>query len=141
MLASANFALKRPMKKLADKYLDPFEIVQAVGKNAYRLSLSVGWKIHSVFNVALLEPYVRRSGVISPAPDILDGEEEWEIETILDSRTHYGKLQYLVRWKGYPGQDQWEPATHLDHAKDSIEAFLESRKGKPTKQKRRCTKK
>jgi hypothetical protein len=40
----------------------------------------------------------------------VEGEEEYEVETILASR-HFGrrkKLQYLVKWKGYPDSDnQW----------------------------------
>jgi hypothetical protein len=38
-----------------------------------------------------------------PPPDLIDGEEEYEVESILKSR-RYGrgrKVQYLVKWKGY----------------------------------------
>lgn len=28
-----------------------------------------------------------------------DGEEEWEVEEVLTSRTHYNKLQYQVQWR------------------------------------------
>ena len=40
----------------------------------------------------------------------MEGEEEYEVKKILDSR-QFGrrqKLQYLVKWKGYPdSENQW----------------------------------
>ena len=46
------------------------------------------------------DPY---PGQIAPPPPaiIIDREEEWEVETIVDSGLHYNRLQYLVKWKGY----------------------------------------
>src|SRR5882672_11625124 len=47
---------------------------------------------------------------LKPPPELIKGEEEWEVEQILGKR-HFGqgkKLQYLVRWKGYlPAHNQW----------------------------------
>jgi hypothetical protein len=45
-----------------------------------------------------------------PPPDLINGEEEYEVEHILDSRRHGRgrKVQYLVKWKGYPdSENQW----------------------------------
>jgi hypothetical protein len=42
-----------------------------------------------------------------PTPELINGEEEYSVEKILDSR-HFGKrrrLQYLVKWEGYPDSD------------------------------------
>ena len=39
--------------KLEHKYLGPFEIVEAVGNQAYRLKLPFKWRIHPVFHVSL----------------------------------------------------------------------------------------
>lgn len=51
-----------------------------------------------------------------PKPDIIDGEEEYEVEKILDSRVYRRQLQYLVQWKGYgPGDNSWQPAKNLEH--------------------------
>src|SRR6266487_2361292 len=36
-----------------------------------------------------------------PLPEIVDNEEHYEVEEILDSRLHRNKLQYLVKWKGF----------------------------------------
>ena len=45
-----------------------------------------------------------------PPPDLINREEEYEVEEVLQS-WKFGrgcKVQYLVRWKGYPESDnQW----------------------------------
>ena len=36
-----------------------------------------------------------------PALDLIDGQPEWEVESILKVRRWRNQLQYLVRWKGF----------------------------------------
>jgi hypothetical protein len=65
------------------------------------------------------------NGCIPPPPEPVevDGKEEYEVEKVLDSRMHRKKLQYLVSWKGYPGQDSWEPEANLANSKDFVAEF------------------
>ena len=62
---------------------------------------------------------------MQPPPDLVDGEEEYEIEEILDLRK-YGrgcKIQYLVKWKGYPSSDnQWVNWDDM-HAEEALAKF------------------
>jgi hypothetical protein len=37
---------------------------------------------------------------------MVDGEEEYEVEAVKDSWLHYGKLEFLITWKGY-GREVW----------------------------------
>jgi Chromo (CHRromatin Organisation MOdifier) domain len=67
-----------------------------------------------MFHTDLLTPYketlTHGINYQRPPPGLVDGEEEYEIEKILDSRRYRRgcKLQYLVKWKGYPDSDnQW----------------------------------
>ena len=61
----------------------------------------------------MLEPstlnlFPTREAILEP-PVILDGEPEYEISEILDSKIdkhHKCRLQYLVRWAGYEGTDE-----------------------------------
>ena len=99
-LNSKNIDLTRPSKKLDWKFYEPYMIRDIVGKQAYCLNLPPAIKIHNVFHVSLLEPCdLPSDGTAPPLPPPIkvDGEEEYEVEEILDSKTHRGKLQYLVK--------------------------------------------
>jgi hypothetical protein len=129
-LSRKHISTNRPSSKLDYKRLGPFKILEVVGeaKSAYKLELPVQMRIHPVFHVSLLTPY--KANTIpgrqqAPAPPVvIDGNEEWEVEKILDSRIHYRKLQYYVDWKGYtPADRTWEPAEHLSHAPKLIEEY------------------
>jgi hypothetical protein len=83
---------------------------------AYQLQLPPTWTIHDVFHAGLLTPYceTKKHGAnfTKPPLEIVDGEEEYEVEAIRDHRYHGQgrKLQYLVKWKGYPeANNTWEP--------------------------------
>ena len=60
-----------------------------------------------------------------PLPDLVEGEEEYEVERIVDSRHHSRRktLQYLLKWKGCPDSDN-EWVSHKDmHASDAIRDY------------------
>ncbi|MBW0536410.1 hypothetical protein O181_076125 [Austropuccinia psidii MF-1] len=56
-LASKNIKTKRPMNKLSERWLGPFEVLKKIGSHAYHLKFPQQWKsVHPVFHVSLLEP-------------------------------------------------------------------------------------
>ena len=72
--------------------------------------------------------HIRRQSYtfIKTPPDIVDGEEEYEVEEVLEAKTQGRgcKLHYLIKWKGFPiGESSWEPTDNLQHAPDAIKAF------------------
>ena len=98
-LNRCNIETTHPSQKLDQKRLGPFEIVNVVGESkvAFELKLPSHWRIHPVFHASLLDPYqankIRgREQLLPPPPDIVNGELEYEIEAVLDSRVRRNKL-------------------------------------------------
>lgn len=118
-----------PKKKFDDKWLGPYSITKVVSRNAYKLKLPPSFgRVHPVFNVSLLRSFVEDVIAERPRPKaslpvIVDGQEEYKVERILDSRIRYRRLEYLVSWKGY-GQDEnsWTPALNV-HAPRIVRTF------------------
>ncbi|ETW82507.1 hypothetical protein HETIRDRAFT_450354 [Heterobasidion irregulare TC 32-1] len=49
-----------------------------------------------------------------PLPEVLNDEEHYEVEEIVDSKKQGWGTKYLVKWMGYPeADDTWEPYTLL----------------------------
>ena len=119
-LDAKNLSLPYQTLKLAPRRHGPFTILQRVSPVAYKLELPLTWTIHDVFHASLLTPYHETSqhgdNFTRPPPDLVDNLEEFEVEEVINHR-HFGKkrrLQYLIKWKGYPTADNtWEPADQV----------------------------
>src|SRR3978361_453345 len=137
-----HFRTTRPSKKLAEKYLGPYEIIAQPGMLSYTLHLPDNFRaVHPVFHISMLEPATPNpfpERTIPPPPAIVIDEEEdnYEIDEILDSkidRHRKCKLQYLVKWMGYEGTGQdsdWVLATEVN-ASELIEDFHRLYPAKP----------
>ena len=137
--------MTRGMKNLREdrntpKRYGPFKVTQKISPVAMRLALPQSMKIHNVFHIDLLLPYKETEQYGTPytrPPPIIDSEEEYEIENILDARRHGRgrRLQYLVHWKGYPhSDDSWIDHKNL-HAPEALSDFYFSNPaaaGRPT---------
>ena len=92
-------------------------------------------KIHPVFhsNLLRLDPNDALPSQHTPPspPIIVDGEEEWEVERILDSQLHYRKLQYKAQWKDHPPDNTWYPASDFVNAPEITQAFHRQYPQKP----------
>jgi hypothetical protein len=44
-------------RKLLPKWIGPFKVVQKVGHVSYMLEMNLGWRVHPVFHISLLELY------------------------------------------------------------------------------------
>ena len=107
----------------------PFLVNKKLSPVTYRLKLPTMMKIHPVFHADLLTRYRETDkhspNYEKPPPKIIDGEPEWEVEKIINSRLHgrYKRLQFLVRWKGFPpSEDSWVPELDLS-ALDLLKDF------------------
>ena len=127
LLRSINIRTLRPKKKIDHKQLGPFRILEKIGTQAYKLELPERYDaIHPVFHISLLEPWHSRGEDPEPQAILVEGEEEWEVDKILDKRIKKGQLEYLVQWADSPPYENfWEPVKNLRNAKKSIAVYEE----------------
>jgi len=118
-------------KKLKPRKLGPYKIIKKVSPVSYKLDLPKNIRIYPIIHVSEFEPYYEdhfERIKEPPPPIIINDEEEYEVEEILDKRKHYGKIQYLIKWKGYPlSEASWEPEKNLN-CPDLIKKFNKSNK-------------
>lgn len=90
-------------RNLAPKRHRPFKIQKVFSKLIYKLALPSNTKIYPVVHASLLTPYHETAqhgrNFLEPPPDIVDGQEEYEVEAILAHQPWYGNTRYLVKWK------------------------------------------
>ena len=114
-------------EKLTERFVGPYRIKEIVSSNAVKLKLPSTVKIHPVVNVSRVQRYVgqvegQRKEQLAPV--IIEGEEEWKVERILNKRKVRGKDKYLVRWKGFMAEsDTWEGRENLENAREAIKEF------------------
>jgi hypothetical protein len=131
-LEGKNLRISQPTAKLAPRRHGPFEVIQVMSTVNYHLELPTQWSIHPVFHTDLLTPYketiMHGPNFTQPAPELIDGEEEYSVEKILDS-WWFGRrwcLQYLVKWEGYPDSDNmWVDKDDI-FADDKVQDFKNS---------------
>ena len=84
-------------------------------------------KIHPVVNVSRIRKYtsqVDSQRKETPKLVIIEGEEEWEVEKILNKRKVQGKDKYLVRWKGFIVEgNTWESKEKLENVQELVKEF------------------
>lgn len=141
-LEGKNLQTNQPATKLVPKRHGPFRVVQVMSPVNYRLELPTQWSIHPVFHTDLLMPYhetpTHGPNYQCPLPDLVEGEEEYKVEKVLDHQ-HFGrrrKLQYLIKWKGYPDSDnQWvdkddvfadDAIADYQHTKSDLEGSIKT---------------
>lgn len=122
----------RPSPKFDYRRIGPFQISKLVGANTAQLNLESSLqRLHPVFNVSLLTPYIAptlggRPDSTAPKEPVTESTpiHQWShVSGILDHRNR-GKKQpeYLLRWlHGSPADDTWVPLTNIS---TNIEPFL-----------------
>jgi len=109
-LNERNIVTARLFKKLDDKMLDSFKITDSVDF-FYKLKLSDTMCIHDVFHSELLCSVIDNSlsdqKNESSKSIVINDENEWEIDDILNFRWYQRRLQYQVKWKSYDNDLNW----------------------------------
>ena len=100
-LDSRNLKIGYLSWKLASKQDGPFTITEVLGPVTHCLKLLNQWQIHDVFYASLLSPYCETKthgpNFMKPPPDLIEGEEEYEIEAIMSHKKWGQGYQYLIK--------------------------------------------
>jgi len=89
----------RRTEKLMERFIGLYKVKKIVLANAVELELSSTIRIHPVVNVSRIHRYIGQvegQKKEQPALVIIEGEEEWEVERILNKQQIRGKDKYLV---------------------------------------------
>ncbi len=105
-----NIITARLFKKLNDKMLNSFQIIDFID-SFYKLKLFKTMHIHDVFHSKLLCLVINDS--LSDQKNeflksiVINDEDEWKINDILNFRWYQRWLQYRVKWKSYDNDLNW----------------------------------
>ena len=137
--------------KLRHQWYGPLTITEAIyGDNdsevpvSYRLNLPPQWRVHNVFSVSKLKPYIEidvakwpgRKKPQPPPTQLVDNQAEYVVEEILgyrDVQRGRGKRrEWLVRFEGYgPMDDMWLTLQDLNTGGMISDHWLEFEKSLP----------
>ncbi len=109
-LNEQNIITARFFKKLNDKMLNSFQIINLID-SFYKLKLFKTMRIHDVFYSELLHLVINDSlsdqkNELSKSV-VINDEDEWKINDILNFRRYQRRLQYQVKWKSYDNDLNW----------------------------------
>ncbi len=109
-LNERNIITVKSFKKLNDKMLDSFINLDLID-SSYKLKLSESMHVHDVFHSDLLRSVVNDflSDQKNEFSDsiVINDEDEWEINDILNSHWYRRWLQYRVKWNDYDNDLNW----------------------------------
>ena len=107
--------------------MGPYKVKRVISTNAVELKLPGIVKIHPVVNISRTRRYkeqVQGQKKQPFLPVIIEGEEEYKVEKVINKRKRYGKWKYLVRWKGYMAEeDSWKREANLKNTKEAVEEY------------------
>jgi hypothetical protein len=99
---------RKPFPKLSFKYFGPYKILERIGNVAYRLELPPDSKIHSIFHVSQLKPFLADyTPVFSELPvttniEAAGSAPEQELDRRLVKKGNAAVQQVLVKWTRMP---------------------------------------
>jgi hypothetical protein len=102
-LSAKNIRMRKFCKKLTNRYLDSFKISEKINNNVYKLELPNQYvRLNDFFYMNFLKFYVRKAGEEFPDPILIDKDDRFLINRLLNERISKEKIEYLIKWVEYP---------------------------------------
>ena len=122
-LSTRNLQLKGVSKKFRQRFVGPYLCLSTKGPTA-RLQLPPELaSLHPFFHASLLKSY-QGPPIPTDEPEldpVAGGEQDFEVEAILDSRLSRGRREYLIKWKNFDqASNSWEPLKNLTGCQDLV---------------------
>ncbi len=109
-LNEQNIITAKSFKKLDDKMLNLFINLDLVN-SSYKLKLSETMHVHDVFHSDLLHltvnDFLPDQKNESLKSIVINDEDKWKIDNILNFRRYRRQLQYRVKWNDYDNDLNW----------------------------------
>jgi hypothetical protein len=118
--------------KLSPRYIGPFVIAKVLSPLNYQLNLPSSLPVHPVFHISKLKLWKGNGKTFPsrvqessrPAPEVIQGQEEYEVEQVLNKRKRGRGVEYLIKWKGYPDwENTWERPANLSNAQELVDEY------------------
>ncbi len=96
-------------------------------KKACQLDFFSSMKIHDTFHISLLRSaatnFLTEQIQSSSFSVVVNEEEEYEMNDILNNRYHYDKLQYKVVWIDHSSDRAWYSIKNFEHFKNILKNY------------------
>lgn len=115
--------------KFSKPWYGPYTVTKKFSKLVYSLNLPGKYnRMCQRINIDNIKPYITDSDMMRPlevSPLPLDEEADiWEVEDVLMSRKRSGKKEYLIKWKGFPMEDNsWVPYNFISNPEVTLKEF------------------
>lgn len=123
-----GFTTAAPTTRLDSQFAGPWTIVEERGFS-YVLDIPQWFKGKNLFHADRLRKApdnpLPGQHVIPEEPEEINGQPEWNVETVLASRVSGRSkvLQYQVAWQGCDPDEQWYPAENFKNAATKLDSF------------------
>jgi len=112
-----HIRITRPRPTLDWKWFSHFKALWQISAYAYEFKYPASIRMHWVKSVLLLvpvadNPFMGHQVDLPPLVEA-DGEKEYQVSSVEDSRIYWSQLQCLIGWTGYDSLT-WKPETFMD---------------------------
>jgi hypothetical protein len=107
----------RKIGKIGANYTGPYKVTGTTPHGNYWLTNENG----DPLKTSIPPSRIKKTNMDPPL------KETYEVESIRDHRQRNGRIEYFVKWKDYPPEENtWEPEAHFDHL-EPLETYWRTR--------------
>ncbi len=136
LVSTQNLSLKKgSTRKLLPRFMGPFSVITEINPVTMEIDLPNKLRMHNVFHVSLLRPYIEgKSPRSPPIPVVLKGEHEFVVHKILKHdmikvSSKKTQLECLIKWKGYTDEhNTWEIMDSLHNCPEIVAEYKKTHK-------------